>query len=233
MTLRVAIVDDEPLARRRLATLVERAGAEVVGDAGDAETAADLIARLDPDVVLLDVRMPGPSGVDLARRLGARPVVVFTTAYSEHAVDAFDTAATDYLLKPVDSEKLARALARAAARIAAAGPGNEPHITARSGEVVRVFPVRAIARFTAQHKYTGFIIDGAEHLIDEPLASLEERLAAWGFVRVHRAELVQTARIRALRARGDAAEVELDDGQRVPVNRRLVAAVRRRLQSPR
>lgn len=231
MKLRVLVVDDEPLARRRLSALVERTElGEVSGEAGDAEDAAAAIARLDPDVVLLDVRLPGASGLELARSLGARPIVVFTTAYGEHAVDAFDTAAADYLLKPVDPDKLARALDRAAARLRAAGPGNEPRITARSNGVVRVFAAREIARFSAQDKYTAFVHEGAEHLIEEPLASLEARLAAWGFVRVHRAELVQAARVRALHSRGLAAELELDDGQRVPVSRRLLSQVRRRLQ---
>lgn len=231
MKLRVVIVDDEPLARRRLAALVARTErAEVAGEAADADAAAAAIARLDPDVVLLDVRMPVRSGLELARTLGARPIVVFTTAYGEHAVDAFDTAAADYLLKPVDPEKLARALDRAASRLASAGPGNEPRVTARSSDVVRVFPARSIARFSAQDKYTAFVLDGVEHLIDEPLASLATRLEAWGFLRVHRAELVQAARVRALHPRGLAAELELDDGQRVPVSRRLVASVRKRIQ---
>ena len=231
MKLRVAIVDDEPLARRRLANLVGRtANAEVVGEAGDAEAAAQLIARVDPDVVLLDIRMPGDTGVAFARRLGARPIVVFTTAYPEHAVEAFDAAAADYLLKPVDPDKLARALDRAATRLGAAGVAHEPRVTARSGDVVRVFAAREIARFTAQQKYTVFVVDGIEHLIDEPLGSLEARLAPWGFVRVHRAELVQADRVRAVRPRGLGAELELDDGQTVPVSRRLVAAVRRRLE---
>jgi len=163
-----------------------------------------------------------------ARTLGARPVVVFTTAYGEHAVDAFDAAAADYLLRRVDLEKLARARDRAAGWLAAAGPGHEPRITARSGEVVRVFPARAIARFTAQDEYTTFVLDGIEDLIEEPLASLERRLEPWGFLRVHRAELVQAACGRAIHPRGLAAELERDDGRRVPVSRRLVASVRRR-----
>ena len=230
MKLRVVIVDDEPPARRRLATLVDRTElAEVVGVAGDPIEAAALIERLDPDVALLDVRMPGGTGVELARRLGARPIIVFTTAYGEHAVDAFDAAAVDYLLKPIDPDKLARALDRATARLAAIGPGNEPRITTRSGDAVRVFAARQIARFTARDKYTAFVVDGVEHLLEEALASLEERLAPWGFVRVHRAELVQSARIRAVRAR----ELELDTGEVVPVSRRMMSTVRRQLATVR
>jgi DNA-binding LytR/AlgR family response regulator len=231
--LRVVVVDDEPLARRRLAAMVDRTElAEVVGEAAGADDAAALIARVDPDVALVDIRMPpGPTGLELARRLGARPIVVFTTAHGEHAVDAFDAAAADYLMKPVEAAKLVRALDRAAARIAAAppAPANEPRITARAGDVVRVFPARAIARFHAGDKYTVFVVDGVEHLIEESLGALEDRLAAWGFVRVHRAELVQLACVRALHAGDAGAELELVDGARVPVSRRLLASVRRRL----
>lgn len=226
MKLRVLVVDDEPLARQRLALMLARSElAQVVGEAENAVGAAAAIAALDPDVVLLDVRMPGDSGVDLARRLGARPVVVFTTAHGEHAVDAFDAAAADYLLKPVAADKLARALDRAAARIAKSASEAEPRITARAGDRVRVFAVSQIARFRADAKYTVFDVDGIEHLLDDSLDKLEERLAPWGFLRVHRGELVQVARIRALHG----AELELADGQRVRVARRMLAAVKKRL----
>jgi DNA-binding LytR/AlgR family response regulator len=246
VTLRVVVVDDEPPARRRLITMVGKTLlAEVVGQAASADEALALIARLDPDVALVDVRMPpGMTGIELAKRLGARPIVVFTTAYGEHAVEAFDAAAADYLMKPVELPKLIRALDRAAARIAAAGlggdadpgsmtrgvPANEPRITARTGDVVVVFPAREIARFSADAKYTVFVVDGVEHLIEESLGDLEVRLAPWGFVRVHRAELVQIDRVRALHAQGDGAELELVGGDRVPVSRRLLPELRRRLR---
>ena len=226
MKLRVVIVDDEPLARQRLALMLARSElAEVVGEADNAARAAAAIAALDPDVVLLDVRMPGETGVELARRLGARPVVVFTTAHGEHAVDAFDTAAADYLMKPVGADKLARALDRAAARLAKSGGEAEPRITARAGDTVRVFAASQIARFRADTKYTVFAIDGVEHLLDESLDTLEAQLAAWGFVRVHRGELVQVSQIRTLRG----SELELADGQRVRVSRRMLAQVKKRL----
>ena len=226
MKIRVAIIDDEPLARRRLAAMVGRTElAEVVGEADNFDRAQRLIAAVDPDVILLDVRMPGRSGLELARDLGPRPIVVFTTAYGEHAVEAFDAAAADYLVKPVSADKLVRALDRAAARLAGTRSDREPRITARAGETVRVFPASAIARFRAEDKYTVFVIDGREHLIEESLGDLELRLGPWGFVRVHRAELVQATRIRALLG----SELELDDGQRVRVSRRMLAMVRKRL----
>jgi DNA-binding LytR/AlgR family response regulator len=230
MKLRVLVVDDEPLARVRLAAMVDRTElAETVGEAGNAFEAADQIARHDPDVVLLDVRMPGKTGVELARELGARPVVVFTTAFGEHAVDAFDAAAIDYLMKPIEQTKLARALDRARDRLAGADD-REPRITVRDATGVRVFVASQITRFHAEDKYTAFVVDGVEQLTEETLDALESRLVAWGFIRVHRAELVQLARIRALHVAGAGGEVELDDGQRAKVSRRALPDVRRQLR---
>lgn len=232
MKLRVIVVDDEPLARRRLIALVDRAGgAEVVGEAGDADAAIALVRASDPDVALLDIRLPGRDGLELARALEPRPAVVFTTAFAEHAVDAFDASAVDYLLKPIAADKLARALARAAARVTSneTTRGGAPRIAARSGDVVRLFWASQIARFRADHKYTVFTADDQEHLIDESLAELEQRLAAFGFARAHRAELVQLARVRAVHRHGDSAQLELDDGQLVPVSRRLLPGLLDRL----
>lgn len=226
MKLRVIVVDDEPLARRRLATMVDRTEiAQIAGEADNVDRAEQLITAIDPDVVLLDVRMPGRTGIELARTLGARPVVVFTTAFGEHAVEAFDTAAADYLVKPVSADKLARALDRAAARLAGTR-SDAPRITARAGDTVQVFAASAIARFRAEAKYTVFVTGGREHLIDESLDALEARLAPWGFLRAHRSELVQVSRIRAL----DGTELVLDDGQRVRVSRRMLPQVRKHLR---
>ena len=236
MSRRVLIVDDEPPARRRLARLLASAGADVIGEAGDIDDALAMIEQRDPDIVFLDVRMPGGDGTELAYRLGPRPVVVFTTAHAEFAVDAFDAGATDYLLKPVALDKLVRALDRAGDRLRLPVPGGAaepPRITARLGDVIRLFPATAVARFRAEHKYTVFTVDGEEHLSDEPLGALDARLASWGFLRVHRAELIQLGRVRAVHAAGDGAEVELDDGQRARVSRRLLPELRRRLEQRR
>lgn len=227
MKLRLIVVDDEPLARQRLASMIDRADLGiVVGFAGNATEAAALVAREDPDVVLLDVQMPGKSGVDFARELGARPVIVFTTAHGEHAVDAFDAAAIDYLVKPVGQDKLARALDRARGRLALTHADHEPRITVRGTSAMRVFPASSIAWFRAEDKYTLFVVDGEEHLTDETLDALEAKLAAWGFLRVHRSELVQVAKIRALHQ----SELELEDGQRIKVSRRSLAAVKRAMR---
>jgi DNA-binding LytR/AlgR family response regulator len=231
VTLRVLIVDDEALARRRLVQLLARTGgAVVVGEAADAEDAELLIRSLDPDLVLLDVRMPGRDGLSLARDLAGRPAVVFTTAHAEFALGAFDAAAVDYLMKPIEAGKLARALERVAARIASAGARPEPpRIAVRSGSVVGLVPALEVARFRSVDKYTAFVAGGVEHLVEQPLAELERQLAPWGFVRVHRSELVQLARVRRLHLDGATGEIELDDGQRVRISKRLLPSVRRRL----
>ena len=221
--MRVAIVDDEPLARKRLRRLLGELAVEVIGEAGDAEAAAALVRVADPDVLLLDIEMPGRDGIAFARELGVRPAVIFTTAHAQFAVDAFDAAAVDYLLKPIAADKLARALERARARLASRTA--VPRITARTGDVTTLIAVDRIARFRAEHKYTSFVVDGVEHLIEVSLAELETKLAPWGFIRVHRAELVQLACVRALHG----SELELATGERVRVSRRSLPEVRRML----
>ena len=130
--LKVLIVDDEPMARRELRTqLNEFSGVQVVGEAADAAEAQQLIDAIDYDAVFLDIQMPGLSGLDLARRLQQRerrPRVIFTTAYSHYALDAFDTGAADYLLKPFDEERLGRALARLQAGAGAAPAAAAPAV---------------------------------------------------------------------------------------------------------
>src|SRR5262249_50765525 len=158
-----------------------------------------------------DIRMPpGECGLALARKFGARPIVVFTTAHAEHAVDAFDAAAADYLVKPVELVRLARALDRAATRLAMIGAEHEPRIAARSSGEIHVFAAREITRFRAEDKYTVFVVDKVEYLLEEALTAIERRLAPWGFFRVHRGELVQLAAVRALHA--GRLELELVDG---------------------
>jgi two-component system LytT family response regulator len=239
----VLVVDDEPLARSRLLRMLERIeGVASVGEAATGREALAKIAALAPDCVLLDVRMPGLSGLEVARATDVP--VVFTTAHDAHAVEAFEVAAVDYLLKPVRRERLERALdkvrggaradpARLAAlleRLAARGSAvSALRISARRGDAVHVFDPAEIARFSAAGGYTSFRRDGHEFLLDESLGQLEERLAPLGFLRVHRAELVRLDAVRSLRGEAGSTEVELSDGQRAPVSRRLVGELRRRL----
>jgi DNA-binding LytR/AlgR family response regulator len=241
--VRVLVVDDEPLARARLLRmLADIEGVEAVGEAGSGREALDRIAALAPDCVLLDVRMPGLGGLEVAKATGVP--VIFTTAHDAYAVEAFELSAVDYLLKPVRRERLLRALekvrqggAAVPARIdallqrllAAAGPAPLARIHARRGNAVHLFDPTEIVRFTAAAGYTSFQRGGQEFLLDESLNQLEERLAPLGFLRIHRSELVRLDAVRALRGDHGATEVELSDGQRAPVSRRLVADLRRRL----
>lgn len=244
--MRVLIVDDEPIARRRLARMCSRVGnIEVVGEAENGQRALELIRALRPDCVLLDIRMPGMDGLELARSATDLPPIVFTTAFDQYAVQAFEADAVDYVLKPVQQERLEAALARVAARGANADPARlaallerivdraahpePPRVTARSGKQVRVFDARAIGRFHAADRYTLFRLKGEEFVLDETLNALESRLGPHGFMRVHRAELLNLHLVEAVSLEESACVVTLRDGETVPVSRRLVTELKRRL----
>ena len=210
MKLRVLIVDDEPPARERLRSLLsEIDGVEIVGEAATGEAALQLAVDLTPDVVLLDVRMPGMDGIDAARHLdslGEPPAIIFTTAYDEYAINAFDTQAVGYLLKPVRKEKLHAALARAGRltrpqlqKLAAANttPTRRTHIAARHREGVRLIPIEEIQYFFADQKYTTVKHIRGEDLIEDSLRSLEEEFGP-DFVRIHRSALVSVRYLEAI-----------------------------------
>src|SRR5689334_12778451 len=183
--MKVLIVDDEPPARDRLRRLLaEVDGCEVVGEAGNGNDALSACASLKPDVVLLDVRMPGLWGIEVAQHLSALsdpPAVIFTTAYGDHAIDAFDAQAIGYLLKPIRKEKLQRALTHAsrisASRLAQATRSanleqRREHVCARLGEQLKLIPLSDVYYFFADQKYVTVRHRGGEDLIDEPLKEL-------------------------------------------------------------
>ncbi len=201
MALKVLIVDDESPARERLRSLLsEIDDVEVVGEAVTGEQGLQYAVDLSPDVVLLDVRMPGMDGIEAARHLNVLtepPAVIFATAYDEYAVNAFEAQAVGYLLKPVRKEKLAAALLQASRltrpqlqRLAASGSSERrTHLAARHREGVRLIPVEDVQFFFADQKYTTVRHLKGEDLIEDSLRTLEEELGA-GFVRVHRNALV-------------------------------------------
>ena len=202
MKLRVLIVDDEAPARERLRSLLTEIGnLDIAGEAANGEQAIRLAVDLSPDVVLLDVRMPGIDGIQAARQLNSLvepPAVIFTTAYDEYAINAFDAQAVGYLLKPIRKEKLAASLAQAGRltrpqlqRIAAASdaPPRRTHIAARHREGLRLIPLEDIQFFFAEQKYTTVRHLKGEDLIEDSLRSLEEEFGA-SFVRIHRNALV-------------------------------------------
>ena len=208
--LRALIVDDEAPARDRLRRMLEELeDVAVVGEAANGTEALARCAELDADLVLLDVRMPGMDGIEAARHLGTLeepPAVIFTTAYDEYALAAFEAQAVGYLLKPVRREKLARAI-RHAARVA--GPQlarladqarigkRRSQICARLGEQLKLVPVGEVLYFTAEQKYVTMRHRGGRDLIDESLRALEDEFAP-EFVRIHRNSLVARQYVAAV-----------------------------------
>ena len=203
MKLRVLIVDDEPPARELLRSLLgEIEDMELAGEAANGEEALRLAVEVSPDVVLLDVRMPGIGGIETARQLNSLvepPAVIFTTAYDEYAVNAFEAQATGYLLKPIRKQKLVDALARAGRltrpqlqRLATESgkPAEQrTHIAARHREGLRLIPIEEVLYFFAEQKYTTVSHTRGSDLIEDSLRSLEEELGT-AFARIHRNALV-------------------------------------------
>lgn len=231
--LKVLVVDDEPLARERLARILGRIdGVAWVGEAENARVALARMAALLPDVVLLDIEMPGMDGLELAATPGIPPVI-FTTAHVRFATDAFDLDAVDFLAKPVREERLARALERARRRIAL-GPTTAARTPARRLAVheagtVRFVDPKSVVVFRARDKYTEFMLDGKELLVRESLDGLEARLGDAAFIRVHRSVLVRCDAIRELASEKSALVARLADGSTVEVSRRAAPHVRRAL----
>lgn len=226
--MRVLIVDDEAVARRRLRGLLEEIGdVEIVGEADDGTSARAAVVKHRPDVVLLDIHMPGDDGLRVANDFVADgPRVIFTTAYDEHAVAAFERAAVDYLLKPIPLERLARALERARKQVPST---TSPRLAARRGTAIEFFDPRDIASFEARDGYTAFRSDGQEILVEDTIQALDDRLAGLGFVRVHRGGLVNVDRVKRLEKDEVGTAVVLDDGTRLAVSRRRLTDLKRRL----
>lgn len=240
--MKLIIVDDEPLARSRLRQLVEALpGCEVAGEAGDGRAALELVARENPDVVLLDIRMPGMDGLEAARHLAgfeAPPAVIFTTAYDHYAIAAFDAQAAGYLLKPVRAERLKEALAAARrpnrAQLAALGAemrSARRHISARMRGELKLVPVDEVLYFRADQKYVTVRHAQGEVLIEESLKSLEEEFGD-RFLRIHRNALVAADRVAALeRDEHGHAFIRLRGCEEtLEVSRRMAGEVRRRLK---
>lgn len=209
--LRILIVDDEPLARARLRALLEaQPDVEIAGEAGDGQSALDAEQALQPDLVLLDIAMPGMTGLEAAHRMRDQPLppsIVFCTAYDEHALAAFEAQALDYLVKPVRAERLAAALHKVRTYLAGrsgqqhAAPANAPrrsHLCARLRGSLRRIPIEDIRYLQADEKYVVVHHARGEDLIEESLKSLEAEFAD-RFIRIHRNCLVARNEISELR----------------------------------
>lgn len=232
--MKVLIVDDEAPARDRLRRLLGQLNdVEVVGEAADGAAALAAQQRLQADVMLLDIRMPGMDGMACARELASQPhspAVIFTTAYSEHAVEAFEAEALDYLVKPVRKERLEQALSRVqrAAPTGAAQAETRQHLTVRKQGNLQLIPVDDIRYFQADNKYVTAYLPEREELLEESLKQLEEEFGA-RLLRVHRNALISLDALVGLEKDGDGRNyVTLQDIGRGPeISRRHLADVRR------
>ncbi|HKK27825.1 MAG TPA: LytTR family DNA-binding domain-containing protein [Gemmatimonadota bacterium] len=253
--LRVLIVDDEPLARELVReVLAPLAPVRIVGECGDGLTAVREIARLEPDLVLLDVRMPEVDGFGVLRRVGpnAMPEVIFVTAHEDYTLRAFDVHALDYVLKPIDPDRLEEAVSRARERMLAgrngqlvdrlaalleregggSGAATGPRtLTVRKGDAIRFIDLDDVDWLESARNYVRVHAGGDAHLVRATLKGLARRLDASRFVRIHRSAVVNLDRVRELRALpgGDYA-VSMSTGQELRASRtyadRLLELVR-------
>ena len=233
--IRTVLVDDEQPARDRLRQLLAvHADIEIVGEAEDGVQAAERIAELSPDLVLLDIQMPGASGLDVAASFGkSRPAVIFCTAFDQYAVDAFELSAIDYLLKPVNRARLAAGLDRvrqavgprerdrALDTVTRVGGLAPTRFLARRGARFRVVPLHEVVAFTFVDGVTR-LLTATEPLTMQPtLAALAHRLDPSAFVQVSRTAIVRLDAIREAKPFADGTgEIVLANGQTMPVARR-------------
>jgi two-component system, LytTR family, response regulator len=241
MIIRICIADDEPVALRRLRRLIMQApDVEVVAECADGATAVEAIRDLKPDVALLDVQMPELDGFGVVQALGAEslPQVIFVTAYDQYALRAFDVHALDYVLKPVDADRLLLAIDRARARLAARGaPGVDPRVVAllanladtrrylsripvRSDRGVRLIELSAVDWIEAADNYVTLHGAGGQHLVRDTMTRIEGQLDPRQFVRIHRSAIVRLASIHELfpAFHGDYTVV-LKDGSQLTLTR--------------
>ena len=243
--MNVLIVDDERLAREKIrALLAAHDDVDVVGEAADASEAVAEIRRLKPDLVFLDIQMPGADGFDVVRKLrgGTLPAIVFVTAHDEYAVRAFEVEAIDYLLKPFDRRRFNEALRRARKRIDGEAPPDADKLLAaiermRASRWSR-FVVKGRARMTlvpasdvdwieADGKYVRLHCGSAKHLIRESISEVESRLGADEFARIHRGAIVNLRKVKEIyRGFGGDYIVALSSGAKLTVSRRYWSKIR-------
>jgi len=233
--LRAVIVDDEPLARARLSRLLGREHAvDVVAEFGDGKSAVEGLNALAADVIFVDVRMPEVDGFAMLGRLPVqqRPLVVFVTAYSEHAVQAFDTHAVDYLMKPVAPDRLHESVQRVRKQLAARGSDARypDRLAVPDGVRVRIIAVRDIECVLAQGNYVELRVDGRSLLLRETMSSIEARLDPNLFVRIHRSRIVRVDLIDQIETHGAGQYVvRMRSGLRMTSGRSYRANLRKTL----
>jgi two-component system, LytTR family, response regulator len=231
--VKVLIVDDEPIARQVLREYLEdMPGMEIAGEAVDGHQAAEMIQQNTPDVVLLDLQMPGLGGLAVARNLmpGRRPLVIFVTAFEKHALEAFETGAVGYLLKPVRQEKLATALDKARRLLAgmapaAAGPAKK--IIGRLGSDIHLLETADVIAFHAEGDLVFVLTSGGKYYAEHSLKALEARLDPQRFRRIHRKTIVNTEHIRRISPLSSKRWLlKMSSGLELVVSRRMAGIIR-------
>ena len=250
--MRVLIVDDEPLARRRLVQMLaqcENIEIDIAGEAESGREALKLVELLRPDVLLLDVEMPGVDGFAVVKDLpkANAPAIIFVTAFQDHAVKAFELRATDFVVKPVRADRLARALEQARTDLDARRSGerlaflqsrlaelesravsaSDPGLWVQIGSDKRRLALADIRWIEAERDYVRVHMTGHAHLVNGMLGDMEKALDQEAFIRIHRSAIVRKDKVRALlRGRFSAPVLELDDGHVLPVGRKYRESVR-------
>ena len=238
----VLIADDEPVARAGLRDLLSGISwLTIVGEAANGPAAVDAINRLKPELVFLDIQMPGLLGTDVLARVTHRPFVVFTTAHAQHAATAFELGALDYLLKPFGEARLSKTLDRVRSALGesgssasaldrlqeALGSGPMSRLFVRSGGNVIPITVASVAWFEADGDYVVAHSGRSRHMLHVPLSRLESRLDPKKFVRIHRTHIVNLDHVVAFRPHGKGQlEAELRDGSRLVVSRERAKEIR-------
>lgn len=238
--MRIFIVEDSRLARQELRTLLaDIPDANVIGEAAELAPAREAIDTLLPDLLLLDVELPGATGFDLLDQIEQLPLVVFTTAYDQHALAAFERNALDYLLKPIDPARLEAALAKVRERLrpalspvaGAAAKGADDMVFLRDGERCWFVRLGDIAGFEACGNYAQAWFDGQRPLLTRTLTGLEEKLDPQIFFRASRSHLINLRWIQSIQPwRNDGYRVTLRDGHEVEVSRRQARLLREKLE---
>ncbi len=234
--LRTLIVDDEPLAVERLQILCARMpGLQLVGTATDGQAALRLVEALQPELLFLDIAMPGLNGIEVAQALEGqpmRPAVIFVTAFDQFAVSAFDVAAVDYLLKPVAPDRLEKAVARVRAQLGtgemktAATPWTTEFWVPHRAEIVRV-PAEDIDLIEAERDYMRLHVGTRSYLLHQTITQLERRLDPERFIRLHRSTIARRDRITGLKHDGCGTwTAELADGRSLRIGRTYLGNVR-------
>lgn len=247
-TLACIVADDEPLACARIARLAGQAGLNVLSSAANGLEASRLIRELAPDIAFLDIRMPGMNGLQLVEELSglpSPPVIVFVTAYAEHALTAFELSALDYVVKPVEADRFFAATERAKAaalgrksretldRLRGALQSRRPELlTFRNGTKLVSVPPADVVRFHAVDDYVEAHVTSSSYLLSVTMNALEAALAFPPFLRVHRSHIINVDKVRSARpVIGGGMILDMADGAAIPVSRARSDKVRRILES--